>query len=154
MEHAVAAAAAAATLQQQQQQQIILFSSAANPGPGAGRLALGLLQEELADLSIPSTELNKLAPTPLSDAALTAWALARTQGHPAADKAAAARQRLAGLLAKLEGSMLRQQAAESSPTAQLLWRVAVAAARQQARDMPADELQQCVEHQAVHAMLR
>jgi hypothetical protein len=122
--------------------------------PAAALLLPSIAQEELAGLSIPARELQRLAQTQLSDAALTAWTLAKTHGHPAADKAAAARHRLSQLLAKLDGAMLRQQAADSSPTAQLLWRVAVAAAQQQARGMPPEELQQCVEHQTVAALLR
>jgi hypothetical protein len=114
----------------------------------------GVAQEELAALSIPARDLQKLAASPLSDAAITAYALTKTHGHPAADQAAAAQARLSHLLAKLDGAMLRQQAAGSSPTAQLLWRVALAAARAQIRAMPPDELQQCVEHQAVAALLR
>lgn len=113
------------------------------------------LQEELAALSIPSGELTRLANGGLSDAALTAWALSKTSSHPAAaTAAAAASQRLQYLLAKLDGALMRQQAAASSPTAELLWRVAVAAAQQQLRGMSQEELEACVEYQAARAALR
>lgn len=112
------------------------------------------IQEELRNLSIPAGELNSLAKSGLSDAALTAWTLATTAGHPAADKAAAASQRLRYLLAKLDGAAMRQQAASSSPTAELLWRVAVAAAQQQLRGMADEELASCVEYQAAQAAAR
>jgi hypothetical protein len=112
------------------------------------------LQDELAALSIPAGELSQLAHSGLSDAALTAWALTKTRMHPAAEQAAAATQRLQYLLSKLEGALLRQQGASSSPTAELLWRVALAAAQQQLRAMPAEDMQACVEYKAVSATLR
>lgn len=112
------------------------------------------MQEELAALSIPSGELNKLASSGLSDAALTAWVLTKTGVHPAADKAAAASQRLRYLLEKLDGAALRQQAAETSSTAELLWQVAVSAAQQRLQGMSQEQLDACVEYQAALAALR
>jgi hypothetical protein len=112
------------------------------------------VQEELSTLSIPAGELRKLASSGLSDAALTAWALTKTSVHPAADKAAAASQRLRYLLAKLDGATLRQQAAETSPAAELLWQVAVSAAQQQLRGMSQEQLEACVEYKAALAALK
>jgi len=111
-------------------------------------------QEELGKLSIPSGELKQLASSGLSDAALTAWALTKTSIHPAADQASAAQQQLQYLLSKLDGAMMRQQAAGSSPTAELLWRVAVAAAQQQLQGMCGEELEACVEYRAARATIR
>lgn len=112
------------------------------------------MQEELAALSIPSGELKSLASTGLSDAALTAWTLTKTSGHAAADKAAAASQRLQYLLTKLDGAAMRQQAAGTSPAAELLWKVALAAARQQLQGMSREELEVCVEYRAAHAAFK
>jgi hypothetical protein len=113
------------------------------------------MQEELAALSMPSGELKSLASTGLSDAALTAWTLTKTSsGHAAADKAAASSQRLQYLLTKLDGAALRQQAAGTSPAAELLWKVALAAARQQLQGMSREELEACVEYRAATAALR
>jgi hypothetical protein len=112
------------------------------------------LQEELAALSIPAGELNRLASSGLSDAALTAWALSKTTVHAAADKAAASSQRLRYLMHKLDGAMLRQQAAETSPAAELFWQVSLSAARQQLRGMSQEQLEACVEYRAAIAALK
>lgn len=112
------------------------------------------LQEELEALSIQSGELKSLASSGLSDAALTAWALTKTSGHAAVERAAAASERLRYLLSKLDGAALRQQAAATSPTAELLWQVALAAAQGQLQGMSQQELEACVEYKAARAALK
>eukprot|EP00879_Flechtneria_rotunda_P022727 GHRR01024003.1.p1 GENE.GHRR01024003.1~~GHRR01024003.1.p1 ORF type:complete len:1043 (+),score=481.75 GHRR01024003.1:427-3129(+) len=121
----------------------------------ANRLVTAYLQDVLSLLSIPHGELDQLAASGLSDAALTAWALTKTALHPAAQQAAAAHLQLQQLLAKLDGAMLWQQQAAASPLAQLLWHVAVSAAGQRLNCMDYEELQSSIiEFQVVHAARR
>lgn len=113
-----------------------------------------MFQDVLASLSIPHAELEKLAASELSDAALTAWALTKTAAHPAVQQAAAASQRLQALLAKLDGAMMWQQQAAGSPLGQLLWQVAVGAAGSEVASLSAEQLQGRLEYQVVAALAR
>ncbi|WIA08704.1 hypothetical protein OEZ85_008128 [Tetradesmus obliquus] len=118
------------------------------------RLVAAFIQDVLASLSIPHAELEKLAASELSDAALTAWALTKTASHPAVQQAAAASQRLQALLAKLDGAMMWQQQAAGSPLGQLLWQVAVGAAGSEVASLSAEQLQGRLEYQVVAALAR
>lgn len=113
-----------------------------------------VFQDVLTSLSIPHAELEKLAASELSDAALTAWALTKTAAHPAVQQAAAASQRLQALLAKLDGAMMWQQQAAGSPLGQLLWQVAVGAAGSEVASLSAEQLQGRLEYQVVAALAR
>jgi hypothetical protein len=113
-----------------------------------------IVQDVLSSLSIPHAELDKLAASELSDAALTAWALTKTAAHPAAQQAAAANQRLQALLAKLDGAMLWQQQAARSPLGQLLWQVAVGANGSEVASLNAEQLEGRLEYQVVQALTR
>jgi hypothetical protein len=108
----------------------------------------------LSSLSIPHAELEKLAASELSDAALTAWALTKTASHPAVQQAAAASSKLQALLCKLDGAMLWQQQAAGSPLGQLLWQVAVGAAGSEVASLSSEQLEGRLEYQVVQALTR
>ncbi|KAF8072705.1 hypothetical protein HT031_000365 [Scenedesmus sp. PABB004] len=88
--------------------------------PWRGPLVLPFLRDVLGSLSIPAAELDSLAAAGLSDAALAAWALARTASHPAAAEAAAAAATLRALVAKLDGGLAWRARSGSSPLGALL----------------------------------
>lgn len=95
----------------------------------------------LSNLSIPHGELDRLATSQLSDAALTAWALTKTASHPAVEEAAAVSRKLQQLLTKLDAAVSWQQQARASPLGQLLWQVAVGVLRNEVLAMSPEDLQ-------------
>lgn len=130
------------------------------PGPGhhvcypSSCAPLPLPQDVLSSLSIPHAELDQLASSSLSDAALTAWALTKTASHPALQEAAAASHRLQHLLTKLDGALLWQQQAASSPLGQLLWQVAVGVGGSDVAGLDPEQLEGRIEYQVVAALTR
>jgi hypothetical protein len=113
------------------------------------------LQELLAALNVPSTELQQaLKARGAGNASILAWAITKLDAHAARDQAKAVRQELQQLQQQLMAAEAAQWGATSSPLHQLLQGVAAAAQMHSLRALPLSALQQLPLYQAAAAQLQ